>query len=227
MKKATKILVIDDNSDILFAISAICRFQNWIPITAINAKEGIEKFKRELPNLVLIDYHMPRMNGMEAVKELRKICHKVPIVVLTVEERQETADEFIMAGANDFALKPIKAPDLISRIKVHLRMNRNSYNQDKNEPEYIKGINNPTLELITSVLTNTDGFVFIADICENTGLAHQTVHRYLQYLIDIKKIEINLDYGKVGRPKQSYRWIEDKRNTSSISQKNLTNNMFD
>ena len=52
---------------------------------------------------------------------LRALSHTVPIIVFTIDESQEVADQFLQAGASDFALKPIKAPDIISRIKLHLR----------------------------------------------------------------------------------------------------------
>ena len=53
---------------------------------------------------------------------LRALSHTVPIIVFTIDESQEVADQFLQAGASDFALKPIKAPDIISRIKLHLRL---------------------------------------------------------------------------------------------------------
>jgi len=208
MKNEIKILVIDDNKDILFAISAICEFQNWVPITALNAREGIDKFRQNNPDIVLIDYHMPIMNGMEAVKELRKISGNVPIVVLTVEEKQEIADAFMDAGASDFALKPIKAPDLIARINVHLRLKNSVLNNDEDYKKYAKGISIGTLELIENYMKKLNDYTSISAISKNTGLAYQTVHRYLQHLIDYNKIDVNQSYGKIGRPKQSYKWIK-------------------
>ena len=117
-----KILVIDDDKEILFSMSAICEISGWTPITALNVKDGINKFNIHEPDIVLIDYHMPVLNGIEGVKRLRKIDPNVPIIVLTVEENQEIADKFLEVGANDFALKPVKAPDIIARIKVHLKI---------------------------------------------------------------------------------------------------------
>lgn len=208
MKNETKILVIDDNKDILFAISAICEFKKWIPITALNAKEGIDKFKENNIDLVLIDYHMPIMNGIEAVKELRKISSTAPIVVLTVEEKQEIADAFMDAGASDFALKPIKAPDLIARINVHLRLKKSIKNNNDEYKEYVKGISQGTLELIEVYMKKLNDYTSISNISKSTGLAYQTVHRYLQHLITYNKVAVHQTYGKIGRPKQSYRWIK-------------------
>ena len=84
-----KILVIDDDKEILFAMSAICEYQNWIPITAVNVMEGLKLVKKEKPDVILIDYYMPVINGMEGVKEIRKLDNEVPIIVLTVEKNQK------------------------------------------------------------------------------------------------------------------------------------------
>lgn len=63
-----KILVIDDDKEILFAISAICEYQGWIPLTASSVQEGVEKFKEIKPDIVLIDYHLPKTNGIQGLK---------------------------------------------------------------------------------------------------------------------------------------------------------------
>ena len=117
MNKNIKILTIDDSKDILFAISAICDFQGWEALTASHAQEGLKLLISQGADLVLLDYHMPKIDGIEAIRLLREVNKTVPVIILTVEERPEIADRFMAEGANDFALKPIKALDLIWRIK--------------------------------------------------------------------------------------------------------------
>ena len=146
MKMSKKILIIDDDKEILFAMSAICEYRGWIPITAMNIKEAIDIFKVVNPDLVLIDYHLPVISGIEGVKKIRKINKTIPIIVLTVEEDQEVADKFSKVGASDFALKPVKAPDIISRIEVHLRYKDELNIEDSSE--YIKGISQKTFDII-------------------------------------------------------------------------------
>ncbi len=198
MSRKIKILSIDDSEDILFAISAICEYQNWEAITAKEAQGGIKLFKNTRPDLVLVDYHMPSMDGIQVVRYLREINSKVPIIVLTVEEKQEIADEFIKAGADDFALKPIKAVDLISRIKVHLK-------KTITEDDLKKGMTKDTLEIIVKYLIKIEFYVTMDSISKDTGLSYKTVHRYLQHLIDVGRVDVKYDYGKQGRPKNSYK----------------------
>jgi len=174
-------------------LQEICLEAGWQSSEAANGTEGLALFEKEHPDLVLCDYHMPEKDGLITVKELRKRSKLVPIVVLTVDERQEIADAFLEAGASDFALKPIKAPDLISRLKVHLRLFRAD-----------AGISKMTLRLIKEHLINSPCALTIADIADNSSLAYPTVHRYLMYLMDIGEVEVEADYGKVGRPKNKY-----------------------
>lgn len=207
-----KILIVDDNKDILFALSEICNYKGWIPYTASNVEKGIEIFKDNHIDLIIMDYHMPVINGMLGVKLMRSLSEDVSIIVLTVEESQEIADAFIEAGANDFALKPIKAPDLISRLSVHLNTSKsekaNSKKVTSEYKEYTKGISVKTLEIIEEFMIKADESLTMANISKGTGLAYQTVHRYLQHLVDHKIVELEQNYGKVGRPKQYYKWIK-------------------
>lgn len=204
MSNNVRVLTIDDSKDILFAISAICEYQGWEPISAKDAELGIELFKRHRPNIVLVDYHMPGINGIETVKMLRSIDKTVPVIVLTVEEKSEIAQEFMTAGASDYALKPIKALDLISRINVHLRLQQGYGSTAEEDSELKKGISKDTLDIILGYLTKVKKYVIIKEISQDTGLAYQTVHRYLQYLIDSGKAGVKLDYGKQGRPQNKY-----------------------
>lgn len=198
-----KILVIDDNEEILYALSEILTFKKWQPYTANSVKKGLEIFKAEAIDLVIIDYHMPVLNGMYGVKKIRHISKDVPIIVLTVEESQEIADEFIAIGASDFALKPIKAPDLLSRLAVHLAKSKPTRKQYK----YAKGISQSTLSIIEAYMTATNEDMTLNVIAKETGLAYQTVHRYLHYLVQEKVVALDQCYGKVGRPKQYYKWL--------------------
>ena len=165
-------------------------------------EEGLESFKRNKPDIVLIDYHMPHINGVDGVRMLRKLDAQVPIIVFTIEESLEVADEFLEAGASDFALKPIKAPDIISRIKLHLQLLKNARSTNV---VLDKGMAQPTLVLIEEYLEGQTDYQTVNEIAAGTGLANQTVYRYLQYLVREGRAEQLNVYGKVGRPKQLYR----------------------
>ncbi|MBO4873620.1 MAG: response regulator [Lachnospiraceae bacterium] len=198
-KKIT-ILCIDDNEDVCFSLKTLFQTQGWNTVTAGNVRDGLAVFRQVRPQLVLIDYHMPGINGLEGVRMIRAISNSVPIIVLTIDEDQEVANAFLEAGASDFALKPIKAPDTISRIKLHLKLleQQQSYLVDK-------GINRETLNLIVGFMEKQSDPITSREIAEGTGLAYQTVSRYLQYMTAQKIVSNESNYGKVGRPRQFYK----------------------
>lgn len=203
--RTLKILAIDDDEEIRFALKAIFDFQGWQALTASEVKEGLALFREQHPDIILIDYHMPQINGIEGVRLLRQLCGSVPIIVFTIDEDQQVADRFLEAGATDFALKPIKAPDIISRIKLHVRLMES---RRAAEPQ-AKGIGGATLDLIQDCLmTAGEEYLTANEIAAATGLAYQTTYRYLQHLAAEGVLESRSSYGKIGRPKQSFRWAD-------------------
>lgn len=202
MNHNVKLLCIDDDEEICFALKALFSTQNWSTDVSYNVQDGLRTFKRLQPDIVLIDYHMPGVNGVEGVRMLRRLSGTVPIIVFTIDESQAVADAFLEAGASDFALKPIKAPDIVSRIKLHLRMLEQQNTQYQSG--YTKGISQGTMDLIMEYLRGCTQPVTVNDIAGKTGLAYQTVYRYLQHMTQQKLVSMDSVYGKVGRPKQLY-----------------------
>lgn len=209
MKTSKKILIIDDEEDIVYTIKEICLFSGFEVHTANNGKEGLALCQEYKPNLVIVDYHMPGWDGLTTVEKIKGIDDTVSILVLTVDERQEISDQFIEAGATDFAIKPIKAPDLIARINVNLRINEIQCQSKKaKESVYIeKGISAATLSLIEKYLKDQESGQTIDEISKGVSLAYQTVHRYVHYMLEVGKIEVMPVYGQVGRPKNHYRIV--------------------
>lgn len=197
-----KILCIDDEEEICFALKTLFFTQGWSTKCAYNVKDGVKLFKQFHPDIVLIDYHMPGINGVEGVRILRALSDTVPILVFTIDESQSVADAFLEAGCSDFALKPIKAPDIISRVRLHLRLvEQQSILSDYSS---VKGISRNTQGLIMDYLSGCEEAVTANEIAEGTGLAYQTVYRYLQHMTQQDLVKMESVYGKIGRPKQLY-----------------------
>ncbi|MGF7015198.1 response regulator [Ornithinibacillus bavariensis] len=199
------ILVVDDDENIRFTLKEICHYAEWNVLEAATGKDAVELFKQMRPDLVLLDYHLPHGDGISTTKTIRKRDQHVPIIVLTVDERQEVADSFMEAGATDFALKPIKAPDLISRIRLNLRISK--LTKEHHSAFVDKGIKSDTLMSIKGHLLNQEDAVTIDEVKDALPIAYQTVHRYLNYLEGKGEVEVITQYGKKGRPKNRYRLI--------------------
>ncbi|WP_284141078.1 MULTISPECIES: response regulator [unclassified Virgibacillus] len=197
------VLVVDDNSDIRFTLREICQYANWNVLECSTGRKAVELFRLYTPDVVLVDYHMPDWDGIRTTKEIRKLNSVVPIIILTVDERQDIANAFLAAGATDFALKPIKAPDLISRIRINLKVGKLTKPQESAFVE--KGINEATLRSIKNYLLDQQTPVTINTIQNNLPVSYQTVHRYLNYLEAEGAVKVILEYGKTGRPKNKYK----------------------
>ncbi|SFG65226.1 two-component system, CitB family, response regulator DctR [Desulfotomaculum arcticum] len=214
------VLVIDDDEDIRFTITEICSQAGLNAIAAPDGQKGLKLFIEKKPDIVLVDYHMPKIDGLATVKRIRKTDATIPVLVLTVDERQQIADAFLDAGATDFALKPIKAPDLISRININIKIGELLRASAREQKEIFvdKGINNATLRLIVNCLKATNSTLAIEDICREVSLAYPTVHRYLQYLVETGNAGFDIFYGcasKRGRPRNLY-YLTDRGEAMSL-----------
>lgn len=201
-----KLLAVDDEADILFTLEAVAEAAGYEITTVDRGLDSLEYLQKNEYDLLLIDYHMPDINGLNLIKKIRKINQKVPILVLTVDESLDLAKKFFKAGADDFANKPIKTADLISRINLHLNYNEKDYSAptEINQLEIPKGMSKKTLKIVYKYLNSLKSPETINEISEGTDLAYQTVHRYLNFLTEEKITEVKLDYGKVGRPIHKY-----------------------
>lgn len=201
---SNKILIIDDSEDILFAISEFFKLKDWEVFTALNVEEALKFLNSREKNIdiIIIDYNLPYINGIMGVKLIRQINPTVPIIALTIEGEEKIAEKFFEVGANDFAIKPIKVLDLYSRVNVHLK--NSMKNKEDFNLEYRKGINENTIFLIEEKLKNIKEYITVEEISEITGLAPKTTNRYMNYLVEIKKADMQIIYGKIGRPKNKY-----------------------
>ncbi len=91
--------------------------------TVVQAMDGamaVEKVAEENPDLVLMDWIMPNMSGLEAVKEIRASGNNVPIIMCTTEGERNRIIDAIKAGANDFVVKPFEPETIMAKIKETL-----------------------------------------------------------------------------------------------------------
>jgi len=119
----TKILIVDDDNDILEFLSYNLQKYAYQVYTAINGNEAIVKAKQIIPDLILLDVMMPEIDGIEACEEIRKIKELDNTLIVFLSARNEDYSHIAgyNAGADDYITKPIKPKVLISKIKALLR----------------------------------------------------------------------------------------------------------
>jgi signal transduction histidine kinase len=121
---ADRILVIDDEKIILELTSMILRSRGFEVLTSRNAVEGLELIAREQPAVVLLDYMMPVMDGLTALKQIRERFPTTYVIMFTGKGSEEIAVELMKAGASDYILKPFNNQDLVDRISKVFKLRR-------------------------------------------------------------------------------------------------------
>jgi|SRR6478672_2678379 len=122
-KKEIKILLVDDEQDILEIVGYNLSQEGYKIVTASNGKEAISMAKKELPQLIIMDVMMPEMDGMEACENIRKIPELSNVIITFLTARSEDYSQVagFDAGADDYIAKPIKPKLLVSKVKALLR----------------------------------------------------------------------------------------------------------
>lgn len=122
-KKEIKILLVDDEQDILEIIGYNLSQEGYQVFTANNGVEALEKAQKELPNLIILDVMMPEMDGMEACEKIRKIPSLQNTIITFLTARGEDYSQVagFDAGADDYITKPVKPKVLVSKVKALLR----------------------------------------------------------------------------------------------------------
>ncbi|WP_027377133.1 response regulator transcription factor [Kaistella palustris] len=132
--KQKKILLIDDEQDILEILSYNLEKEGYEVSTACNGAEGIEKAREILPDLILLDVMMPEKDGIETCQDLRKIkeLQKTLIVFLSARSEEFSQLAGFQAGANDYIVKIIKPKVLISKVNALLQLTTQASASSKN-----------------------------------------------------------------------------------------------
>ena len=182
MKKSDiKILLVDDEPDILEIVGYNLKNEGYQVFTAENGAEGVKIAKKITPHLILLDIMMPEMDGIEACEKIRKINSLENVIISFLTARGEDYSQVagFDAGADDYITKPVKPKVLVSKVKSLLRRLKKTEEQDTstkigdiviNREEYVvfKGdrkIVLPKKEFeLFSLLTSKPGKVFKREI---------------------------------------------------------------
>ena len=112
------VLVVDDSPTERHVLVELLTRNGYQVITAENGEEGVEKAKRELPDLILMDVVMPGLNGYQATRTLTRdeVTKHIPIIVCTSKGQETDKIWGLRQGALDYIVKPVNGADLLSKI---------------------------------------------------------------------------------------------------------------
>lgn len=195
-----------------FHVSCVCR----------DGDRAIKLLSENTIHLVILDVYMPKTNGLELLRKIRKINLPVSVIMVTAANDSAVIEEAMRLGIVDYLVKPFSSSrfqraletflnrqdafhDLSSFSQQHIDaiMNRGSSGMSDQLP---KGIQDQTLEIIKSFLElNNDSDLTSEEIADKVGLSRVTVRRYVNYLLDKGVIVGHMNYETGGRPCMLYR----------------------
>lgn len=125
-----KILVIDDDDNTLWLVSALLQHQGYEVLKTPSPLEGLKMAKDQKPDLVLLDVMMPEMDGWEVCRRLREFS-EIPILFITAKTAIKDVVKGLEIGGDDYVVKPFDNRELIARVKAHLRRGKDSRNVEE------------------------------------------------------------------------------------------------
>lgn len=213
--KNIKILLVDDEPDILEIVGYNLRNEGYKISTANNGLEGVEMTRKITPHLILMDVMMPKMDGIQACEKIRKIKGMENVIIAFFTARGEDYSQLagFDAGADDYITKPVKPKILIGKVKALLRRLKNQEKDDEiivvgsitvNREQYIvskdgRDISLPRKEFeLLSLLISKPGKVFKRENILNKVWGNEVVVGDRTIDVHIRKLreKIGVDYFK-------------------------------
>jgi len=114
-------LVVDDDVKLLKMLKRTLVFENLDVLTATNGREALEVVQQEAPDLLIVDWMMPEMDGLELIQHLRDANNRMPILMLTARDAVENRVFGLESGADDYLVKPFAPAELVARVHALLR----------------------------------------------------------------------------------------------------------
>ncbi|WP_367365222.1 response regulator transcription factor [Pediococcus parvulus] len=128
-----KILVVDDDKEIVELLDIYIKNEGYEPVSAFNGKEALTKLHTDPEiGLMILDVMMPEMSGIEVVREVRRDS-QLPILILSAKTEDMDKIKGLLTGADDYVTKPFNPLEVMARVKSLLRRSQNDLKQDKPE----------------------------------------------------------------------------------------------
>ncbi len=123
MSRKATILAVDDEPRVLKLLKANLESSGYAVLTAADGEEALQSFERELPDLILLDLMLPRMDGYAVCRRIREFS-AVPVIMLTARSEQVDKIHGFEVGADDYLTKPFSITELLMRVQAVLRRSK-------------------------------------------------------------------------------------------------------
>ncbi len=192
---------------------------------AKNGEEAMSKLESYKIDLLLLDMYMPKTNGLELLKDIRSKLMMVDVIMVTAAKETESIDELFKLGVVDYLIKPFEYKRLRNALENYksrflLLNSKKEITQEDIDRITIsqiqefsaslqKGLHKNTLERIRTYMQSRQNHqVTSNDLAESLQVSAVTIRRYLEYLVSIGEVRLEIEYGSIGRPSYLYRYKE-------------------
>ncbi len=172
------------------------------------------------PDLVLLDIHLPDIDGIEVLKRLREECPDVDVLAITAAREVDTVRQALHGGIVHYLMKPFEYEDLRDRLEHYATAYRGlagAKTTGQSEVDRIfgrttqqkvtpKGVSPETAHAVERTLRAADRSLSASECAETVGISRVSARRYLEHFVSRGKVDVSLKYGSAGRPERRYRW---------------------
>jgi two-component system, OmpR family, response regulator len=197
-----RILVVDDEGSIVDAVATALRYEGYDVDEATNGRAALSSVTRREPDLVILDWMLPDIEGIEVGRRLRAQGFKTPVLFLTAKDATENKVEALRAGGDDYVTKPFSLAEVVARVQAILRRSAGELpgdvlrfadlTLDEGRHEVFRGSNEITLtatefSLLRFFMLNPRRVLSKAQILQNVwhydfGGSSNVVETYVSYL---------------------------------------------
>jgi len=121
MSAKHRILVIEDEADLILGLKDAFEFEQWEVVAARTGEEGVDKAEELAPDLIILDLMLPGINGYQVCETLRERDRSTPILILSARSQESDIIRGLEAGADDYVTKPFSIGELLARVRAMFR----------------------------------------------------------------------------------------------------------
>ncbi len=158
-----KILIVEDDYSIHDILKEILKMNGYITYDAYNGSDALNIIRKEDINLILLDLMLPDINGEDLIKQVKDI----PIIIISAKVSSNDKINCLLDGANDYVTKPFDKDELLARIKVQLRNNKQNYELKYKELHLLNDYQTLMINKEKVKLTKTE-YLILKELLQNT-----------------------------------------------------------
>lgn len=158
-----KILIVEDDYSIHDILKEILKMNGYITYDAYNGSDALNIIRKEDINLILLDLMLPDINGEDLIKKVKDI----PIIIISAKVSSNDKINCLLDGANDYVTKPFDKDELLARIKVQLRNNKQNYELKYKELHLLNDYQTLMINKEKVKLTKTE-YLILKELLQNT-----------------------------------------------------------